>query len=268
MAKMQFMFNKFRLQTGQQQQPQQKYALPVKITADTFTKKASYNSIIPLNIFQTWDNKHHLPRRMKIAMDRTKKMNPEFHHQVFTDQECLKFIQDNFDAPVAAAYRRIIPSAFRADLWRYCVLYIKGGIYMDVKYVPNNNFSFMELTEAEHFVLDANKRGIYNAFMVALPKNPALLDAIHKIVDNVKKRNHGRSLLDVTGPEMLMKYILPQDARTDMHHAIYANNAQFRVVLYKGKHILKCYPGYKQEQQQTGGEHYSTLWQRRQVFRK
>ena len=262
------MFHRFRFPPKQQQRA---YILPAnlpKITADTFTKKASYNSIIPLNIFQTWDNKHNLPKRMKIAMNRTKKLNPEFSHQVFTDSECLKFIQDNFDASVAAAYRRLIPAAFRADLWRYCILYIKGGIYMDVKYIPNNNFSFMELTEAEHFVLDKNKRGIYNAFMVALPKNPALLDAIHKIVENVQKRNYGRNFLDVTGPQMLIKYILPKDVRTDMYHTSYANNSQYRVVLHKGKHILKCYPGYKQEQQQTGGEHYSTLWQRRQVFRK
>ncbi len=238
------------------------------IAADTFAKKTSYNSIIPLNIFQTWDNKHRLPPHMDLAMKRIRKLNPEFDHRVFTDQECLQFISDNFDASVANAYRRLIPAAYRADLWRYCVLYIKGGIYMDVKYVPNTNFSFMELTEAEHFVLDKNRRGIYNAFMVALPKNPALFSAIRRIVENVQTRNYGRSLLDVTGPEMLAKYVSSRGKTTDMYHTSYANDNKYRVVLYKGKHILKCYTGYQLEQQRTGGEHYSTLWARRQVFRR
>jgi len=244
----------------------QKYIYLPNIAADTFSKKVSYNSIIPLNIFQTWDNKYNLPPHMKLAMIRIRELNPEFNHQVFTDMECLQFIQKNFDARVTNAYQRLIPAAYRADLWRYCVLYIKGGIYMDVKYVPNTNFSFMELTEAEHFVLDKNRRGIYNAFMVALPKNPALILAIKKIVENVQTRNYGRNLLDITGPTMLSKYILPHAQTTDMYHTSYANDNKYRVVLYKGKHILKCYRGYQSEQHRTGGEHYSSMWERRQVF--
>jgi len=34
--------------------------------------------------------------------------------------------------------------------------------------------------------MDSNMRGIYNAFMVALPKKPEMLLAINKIVENVK----------------------------------------------------------------------------------
>lgn len=243
------------------------YLIHKRISADTFTKKKTYNSIIPLNIFQTWDNKHNLPSGMRKAMNRIKALNPEFRHQIFTDTECHAFIKANFEPGVANAYKRLVPNAYRADLWRYCVLYIKGGIYMDVKYVPNTNFSFMELTEAEHFSMDANQRGIYNAFMVALPKNPDLLLAINKIVENVKQRNYGIGFLDVTGPTMLSKIIKIGSKTVDMTHKYYDENFQNRVVMYKGKHILRCYPNYQAEQVRTGGKHYAELWQRRNVFR-
>lgn len=237
-----------------------------KIAADSFVKKETYNSIIPLNIFQTWDNKHKLPPQMQRAVQLTKSLNPEFNHQIFTSQECLEFIRKHFDASVVRAYQRLIPAAYKADLWRYCVLYIHGGIYMDMKYIPNTNFSFMELTEAEHFVKDKNGLGVYNAFMVSLPKQPAMMQAIRKIVENVERRNYGCNLLDVTGPAMLAQFISPNGKTTDMYHTFYNNDIQMRVIMYKGKHILKCYPNYKAEQSRTGGEHYSTLWNRRRVF--
>ena len=30
------------------------------------------------------------------------------------------------------AYTRIKPGAFKSDLWRYCVLYVYGGFYIDI----------------------------------------------------------------------------------------------------------------------------------------
>ena len=243
------------------------YQIHKKISADIFIKKKTYNSIIPLNIFQTWDNKDNLPFGMRQAVNRIKKLNPEFNHQIFTDIECYRFIKANFDASVANAYKNIIPNAYRADLWRYCVLYINGGIYMDVKYVPNTNFSFMELTESEHFCMDSNMRGIYNAFMVALPKKPEMLLAINKIVENVKVKNYGCDFLDITGPTMLAKIIKVGSKTVDMCHLYYGEKLENRVVKYKGKHILRCYPNYQVEHVQTGGKHYSELWQNRHVFR-
>ena len=236
--------------------------------SDKFIKKKSYNSIIPLNIFQTWDNKNNLPYNMRRAINNIKKNNPEFKYELYTDNECLKFIKDNFDESVSNAYQKLIPKAFRADLWRYCILYKKGGIYMDIKYIPNNNFSFMDLTESEHFCLDADNIKIYNAFMVSLPNNPALLNAINKIVENVNTKNYGTNYLDVTGPGLLALFIKPNDKVVDMKHKVYNNNQNNRVVIYRGKHILKCYPNYAQEQKKTGGTHYSILWNNKQVFYK
>ena len=55
-------------------------------------------------------------------------------HYLFHDQDCRAFIESEYPPDVLMAYDRLIPTAFKADLWRYCVLYKYGGAYLDVKY--------------------------------------------------------------------------------------------------------------------------------------
>ena len=55
-------------------------------------------------------------------------------HYLYNDADCRAFIQSAFPPDVVAAYDRLIPTAFKADLWRYCVLYKFGGVYLDIKY--------------------------------------------------------------------------------------------------------------------------------------
>ena len=55
-------------------------------------------------------------------------------HYLFHDQDCRAFIEREYPPEVLMAYDRLIPTAFKADLWRYCVLYKYGGAYLDVKY--------------------------------------------------------------------------------------------------------------------------------------
>ena len=124
-------------------------------------KKTEYNSVIPLKIFQTWHTKE-LPPDMKITVEKLKERHPRFEHFLFDDNDCRDFIIKNFDNNVVKAFDSLIPGAYKADLWRYCVLYINGGIYMDIKYSCTNSFRLIELTEKEHWVLDIDGNNIYN----------------------------------------------------------------------------------------------------------
>ena len=55
-------------------------------------------------------------------------------HYLFNDADCREFIAREYPPDVLMAYDLLIPTAFKADLWRYCVLYKYGGVYLDVKY--------------------------------------------------------------------------------------------------------------------------------------
>ena len=173
-----------------------------------FKIKKFYNSIIPLNIYLTWGTKQ-LPIKMQENVDRMKKLNPEFNVQLFDDNDCRKFIQNNFPEDILIAYDTLKPGAYKADLWRLCILYINGGIYIDIKFKCINNFKFIALTEKEHFVLDRSGHwkkgeiGLHNALLVTKSKNNLLLRCINKICKNVKNKNYDFTELYPTGPGLL-----------------------------------------------------------------
>ena len=119
-------------------------------------------SLIPLNIFQTWYTLD-LPENMRRNIDLLKQNNPEFKHYLYDDEMCRNFIKENFNNDTLWAFDKLRPGAYKADLWRYCVLYIHGGIYLDIKFRSLNNFRLIELTDKEYWVKD-RKRDILNSW--------------------------------------------------------------------------------------------------------
>lgn len=230
--------------------------------------KTYYNSIIPLTIFQTWHTKT-LPPLMYNAVNKIKMINPRFKYCLYDDNDCHEFIKNNFPEDVLYAYDTLIPGAYKADLWRYCILYKEGGIYVDIKYKPLNKFKFISLTEAEHWVLDMDGHGIYNALIVAKPENPILFAAIRQIVENVKNKFYGSNCLEPTGPHLLSKYFNNEQKNSfDMKHNVINSNFNNRFVYFNNYAILKSYNGYLEEHNHTKKvDHYGHLWNIRQIYR-
>ena len=232
----------------------------------------TYNINVPLNIFQTWHTKT-LPIGMAKSVLLIKKLNPRFNYYLYDDNECYEFIKNNYDGSVLNAYNRLIPGAYKADLWRYCVLYKKGGIYLDIKYVPINNFRFINLMDSEHFVFDIDNVGIYNALMVCKPGNELLLKAINKIVENVNNRFYGDNFLEPTGPIMLKKLIENHNisVNIDLKHNVFMNNNiehKFIVVSESKIAILRMYNGYfKERDSNSKVQHYGILWKNKNIYR-
>ena len=228
--------------------------------------KSNYNNIIPLNIFQTWHTKN-LPEMMSKNTEFIKQSNPVFNYMLFDDNDCREFVKINFDIDVLNAFDKLIPGAYKADLWRYCVLYIHGGIYLDIKYVPINGFKFISLTEKEHWVLDIDNNGIYNALIVAKPGNSILLQAINNIVTNVKNRYYGNSCLEPTGPLLLANLFSSQQKQSlDMKHMFYIS-MKYRFILFNNYFVFKSYNEYMDEHAKNKKvQHYSVLWDRRQIY--
>jgi mannosyltransferase OCH1-like enzyme len=229
------------------------YALPY------IPSKKHYESVIPLTIYQTWYTKD-LPPSMQKNVDNLKKENPEFTYHLYDDNDCREFIRLNFAPDILDAYDTIIPGAYKADLWRYCVLYKNGGIYMDIKLSCINGFKLIELCESEHYVLDREipdifntPMPIYNALMVCKKNNPFLLEAIYKVVKNVEKKYYGFCALYPTGPGMLSEVIqevkikgINLNLKTDINHYYDSTG-----LVYRDRFIISVkYPEYRKEQEE------------------
>jgi len=224
---------------------------------------------IPHTIYQTFSTKN-LPDEINNVVIQIKNRNPEFEHIIYDDDDMRNFIVDNFDEEVVNAYDSIIPGAFRADLWRYCILYKKGGIYLDIKYKPVNNFKFKTLLDTgnEYFVrdLDQSESGVYNAFIIVKPNNPILKEAINKVVYNVKNKFYGNSDLEPTGPRLLKKIFKEEEIN---NLPLYLSKNDNKLSIFHSKidqPILEIdYNAYKKQKEIN--THYSILWSNRKLYK-
>lgn len=230
--------------------------------------KKKYDPVIPLNIYQTWHTKI-LPPKMKQRVELLKAQNPRFNHYLYDDKDCYEFIKNNFEEKVAKAYERLIPGAYKADLWRLCILYINGGFYLDIKLCCINGFKLIELSENEHYVKDRPHKSIYNALMVCKKGNIFLLKSINKIVENVENKYYGNSPLDPTGPCMLGSIIERDKSRSNVDLLHYNEG---RYLIYKNRFVVSIdYPGYYDEMHQTyraiNKKRYTELWHERKIYK-
>uniref|UniRef100_A0A6C0JHJ0 Glycosyltransferase n=1 Tax=viral metagenome TaxID=1070528 RepID=A0A6C0JHJ0_9ZZZZ len=236
----------------------------VVLPNNSFINKTEYNCVIPQNIFQTWHTKL-LPPLMFKAVEQIKKNNPRFYYKLYDDNDCREFINKYFRPDVLNAYDRLIPGAYKADLWRYCVLFIHGGIYLDIKYAPYKGFKFINLCESEHYVLDADDAGIYNALMVSLPGNQILYKAIRRIVENVQNKYYGNCCLCPTGPKLLTNFISTNDPLVDLKHSLIDVNNKF--IYYQNIPVLKSYNGHDMEKSYASKiKYYGELWNQRNIY--
>ena len=274
---------------------------PDPITGKYDMEEIQRKTIIPLHIYQTWHTKD-LPPKMRECVNKLKKANPEFEHHLYDDNDCREFIRINFDSNVLNAFDRLISGAYKADLWRYCVLYKNGGIYLDIKYEPVDGFKFIELVDNEYFVLEKpyynmnlslenelklinspnyyqtvynkiddelwkNKQlGIYNGFMICKANNPILFECIQTIVINVKNKYYGYNRLYPTGPGLLGEKYFKRDMSKIKEFKIFYSMNDISIITKKNR-ILKIYGKYREEQKKYGkNKNYGDLWNENNIY--
>jgi len=217
---------------------------------------------VPLHLFQTWHSLH-LPPHMAKCVHDLRSANPEFTYHLYDDAMCRTFIQQHFGEEVVFAYDKLIPGAYKADLWRYCILYMKGGIYLDIKYSCIAPFKLIELTTQEHYVRDreyVGMDGIYQALLVCYPRNPILHACIQKIVEYVQQNEYGKTCLFI-GPHLIGSYF----CKLELNQF----SLEFKGTRITRHHqsILSIYPEYRRELSQfSGKKHYMDLWLQRNIY--
>lgn len=164
---------------------------------------------IPKKIFQTWETKS-ISDKVQHLTNTWRTKNPDYVYHLFDKYDREEFIKTHFDIKVYQAYCRIIPGAYKADMWRYCVLYIYGGIYIDIDTICFNSIDLF-LNEDIEFMcpIDLNnspflgKYNLFNTFIASVPKHHILLNCINKIVYHIENNIIPFSNLDFSGPGLL-----------------------------------------------------------------
>ena len=119
------------------------------------------------------------------------------------------------------AFDVLKPTAFKADLLRYCILFTEGGIWIDDDIVLTQSIDTMtrDMRHDHLFVFDrrvykllGGPYQIWNAFMVSTPQSRVFKCALKRISDNVRRRQHYSHSLYYTGPALLYGCVKSSDS--------------------------------------------------------
>lgn len=165
--------------------------------------KAKYIQKIPFIICVT-----HEEVACENNLNVIKKLNPEYKVFFFDNSSRIKFIKQYFNTRVFNAYQKLIPGAYKADLFRYCFLFHQGGVYMDInkklviplREIINPKASMGLVLNSNHKIGEPPK--IINGFIYIVPQHNLMKQCIEQCVTNIENNFYGNSSLSVTGPYM------------------------------------------------------------------
>jgi len=139
------------------------------------------------------------------------KLYKKYDYKIYTNSALEDLIKKNFDSDVYEAYNNLVPYTFKADLGRFCILYLIGGWYFDIGINLMKKIKIDEDIDL-FFFRDLDKKfclsPVTNAIIFAKEKrNPIFLECIKKITENVKNKFYGQSSLDVSSVNLFSRRI-------------------------------------------------------------
>ncbi len=239
---------------------------------------------IPRKIFQVWlqatetDSGMQIPSKMHAAISSWRTLNPEYEYFLYNDRMIREFFAHEFPPSYLEAYDLLLPKAFKADFWRYAVLYKYGGVYADSK---------MTLLKPLRTLIRPNDRVILSvvddciaiAFMAFEPGHPMLKDILECIVHMVGRRDKSSHPLALTGPILAADAMRrhfgfvgapPLGCGPDWQTYAFGRPAEKEKTAFydaDGIPIIEyMYANYKAEDNQEW-KHYPALWWSNIVFR-
>ena len=204
----------------------------------------------------------------------TLKDNPGYRIEYYDDVMCRNFIKKNFNKDILDAFDNLIPGSYKADLFRYCILYKNGGIWSDLSqkfFVPfkviinHANDKLVLVKDISWDRIFHLKYGIQISFMAAIPKMSVYKLAIEEISKNVKKKIYGYTPLDPTGPLLFRDCLDKTDVKYRLeieYKGEYAKFIKNNKKIYRRK--LKNHSSFIK---QNIFNRYTTLWFIRQIYK-
>jgi hypothetical protein len=232
---------------------------------------------IPPLIFETWKSKDTTPE-MKIAQD-SFRAQKGYSFQCFDDHQCAGLLHQYFGERYLNAYVLLTPGAYRADFWRYCMLYKFGGVYADAKTLLLRPLDEI-LRPQDELVLvkDVPATCLLNGFIACRPEHPLIKIAIDLCLERIESRSYGQDPLDVTGPHLFGRAFcswLGQPVDRVTMNPGYTANIQFLgrskdkkyIVSPEGERLLqKEYDSYYKNDIDVK-YHYPNLWYMKAIYK-
>eukprot|EP00899_Mesostigma_viride_P023136 jgi/Mesvir1/4006/Mv03700-RA.1 len=263
---------------------------------DEHWKENGTNGMIPHVLHRVFTSRR-VTQRFREVLDKAGQVDPslEFTFADFPTAEA--YISARCGPRIAWAFRMLLPGAYKADLYRCCVLYAEGGYYADigmqlmapVASFVNDNATFVVAVDP-----GLPGRGLLNGFLGSVRGHPVMREMMVQIVRHVEACWYTDDqtvigALAVSGPELLGRVVreiygdivfspgfndtsgiqlLPADKDTPAAGlTIHVRDP----VDYSKEIVRDKFPGQTDEFRRMGymvrgAEHYSILWAERKVY--
>jgi len=254
------------------------------ITSYVSSNLDKYQQKIPFKIHQTYKT-HNMDIQYYQSCMINRYMNLEYEYFFYDDIMVSDYIKKNYPEYINL-YNSIIPGAYKADLFRYMVLYKDGGVYLDCKsstIIPLRMFIPKDIGFVSF--LDRTPVTIQISFIASVAGHPLLKKCIDKAFHNIKNKLYGESSLDITGPRLcgraLNELLNNKEKKIDIG---YYKNIDVLIIgtmkidedgydimvdeIYEKDRLLvskACCSYYSNRLKQTN--YYSTLWDNRKVYK-
>lgn len=133
-----------------------------------------YKQNIPKYIIQTGFKPFNELISINIYSEIWKAYNPEYKYYYFSDDNCFQYMRKVYGNKIADRWNSIRYGAVRADIFRVCIIFNIGGVYVDMgtyPYVPLKDIikpeTLLLLTRGK----DSMAGSIFNAFFASVPQH-------------------------------------------------------------------------------------------------
>ncbi len=136
---------------------------------------------IPRVLYLTYSDYQKVPLKVWQRLD---EMAPEYDIQFYDDTACIDFLSKYFKSEVVKRFNSLVLGAHKADLFRYCLLYVYGGVYFDIKIKPDVPLHQMfdhERTDIFYGVVSYYGR-LFQGVLATYPRNEIFLTLLDHIM--------------------------------------------------------------------------------------
>eukprot|EP00927_Polykrikos_kofoidii_P012837 TRINITY_DN15570_c0_g1_i1.p1 TRINITY_DN15570_c0_g1~~TRINITY_DN15570_c0_g1_i1.p1 ORF type:complete len:380 (-),score=44.70 TRINITY_DN15570_c0_g1_i1:70-1209(-) len=196
-------------------------ATPPRLPVDVDGSIHGSGPRIPRRLFQTLHVKEGIPPSISMVLQRWQMWNADYEYELHDAHSVRQFIHDNYDSSFVRIFDSLGQYQQQSDLWRLCVLYLRGGVYVDADYAPLSPLRDFVPSDVDlvvplctpvvvdllqppvgcHTTAVSMKR-LQNGFIAASPQHPVLYLALQKIRTNFYRRQD-QHYLTAMGPALL-----------------------------------------------------------------
>ncbi len=150
----------------------------------------SQGTFIPHVVHMTHSDLTKIP---KYVLDRVTEHCSDLTVEYSDDAACELFLRTRFGSRALEIFRGFEEGAHKADFWRFCKLYVDGGVYLDIKtdfqFPLSAVFDFAR-PRTWYTVVAADRVSLYNGIIATPPGNPVIGNMVDYMWNNTKPSNY------------------------------------------------------------------------------